>query len=324
MSYESINFPRDSIFLVTGGAGFIGCNVTQALLQKGYRVRVLDNLSTGHIENLYPFMDNPKFTFIQDDIRDLDDCIAACEEADYVIHLAAWGSVPRSIKMPITYEEINIGGTLNMMEAAVKAGVKRFAYASSSSVYGDSAELPKREGREGKPLSPYALTKQVDELYGRMYKELYGLNTYGMRFFNVFGRHQDPNGAYAAVIPKFIKQLLSGERPTINGDGRQSRDFTYIDNVIEGCLRCCAAPEEAAGTAYNIGAGGREFLIDVYYDITKALGVDIEPIFGPARPGDIRDSNADITKARENLGYDPSYDFSAGIALAIDWYKENL
>ena len=324
MSYENITFPEGSVFLVTGGAGFIGSNVTEALLNKGYTVRVMDNLSTGHIENLYPFMNNPDFTFIQDDIRDMDDCIAACEGVDYVIHLAAWGSVPRSIKMPVTYEEINIGGTLNLMDVASKAGVKRFAYASSSSVYGDSTILPKKEGNEGRPLSPYALTKQVDELYGRMFKELYGLNTYGMRFFNVFGRRQDPNGAYAAVIPKFIKQLLAGERPTINGDGRQSRDFTYIDNVIEGCLRCCAAPEEAAGTAYNIGAGGRQYLIDVYYDITKALGVDIEPIFGPPRAGDIRDSNADITKAREALGYDPSYDFASGIQLAIDWYKANL
>ena len=243
---------------------------------------------------------------------------------DYVINLAAWGSVPRSIEMPLLYEEINIRGTLNMMEASRQNGVNRFAYASSSSVYGDSTQLPKKEGHEGKPLSPYALTKKVDEMYGQMYKEIYGLNTYGMRFFNVFGRHQDPNGVYAAVIPKFIKQLLAGEQPTINGDGMQSRDFTYVDNVIEGCLRCCAASEEASGTAYNIGAGGREYLIDVYHDITKALGVDIEPKFGPSRAGDIRDSNADITKARTNLGYDPSYDFAAGIKLAIDWYKENL
>ena len=344
MSYEKITFPEGSTFLVTGGAGFIGSNVAEALLKKGYAVRVLDNLSTGHIENIQPFIDGARigavapvgiskeaasfagcdFTFLKEDIRDLNACLRATEGVDCVINLAAWGSVPRSIEMPLLYEEINIRGTLNMMEASRQNGVKRFAYASSSSVYGDAKELPKREGKEGKPLSPYALTKQVDELYGRMYKELYGLNTYGMRFFNVFGRRQDPNGAYAAVIPKFIKQLLAGEQPTIHGDGRQSRDFTYIDNVIEGCLRCCAASEEAAGTAYNIGAGGREFLIDVYYDITKALGVDIEPLFGPPRAGDIRDSNADITKARENLGYDPSYDFAAGIALAIDWYRENL
>ncbi len=324
MSFEKITFPKDSVFLVTGGAGFIGSNVAAAILEKGYTVRVLDNLSTGHIENISPYLEHPKFTFIQDDIRNLDACRKATENVDYVIHLAAWGSVPRSIEMPLFYEEVNIHGTLNMMEASRENGVKRFAYASSSSVYGDSTVLPKKEGQEGKPLSPYALTKKVDEMYGQMYKEIYGLNTYGMRFFNVFGRHQDPNGVYAAVIPKFIKQLLAGEQPTINGDGRQSRDFTYIDNVIEGCLRCCAASEEASGTAYNIGAGGREYLIDVYYDITKALGIEMEPAFGPTRAGDIRDSNADISKARENLGYDPSYDFAAGIALAIDWYKENL
>ena len=324
MSFEKITFPEDSVFLVTGGAGFIGSNVAEAILKKGYQVRVLDNLSTGHIENIQPYLEHPDFTFIQEDIRNLDACLKATEGVDYVINLAAWGSVPRSIEMPLLYEEINIRGTLNMMEASRQNGVKRFAYASSSSVYGDSTQLPKKEGHEGKPLSPYALTKKVDEMYGQMYREIYGLNTYGMRFFNVFGRHQDPNGVYAAVIPKFIKQLLAGEQPTINGDGMQSRDFTDVDNVIEGCLRCCAASEEAAGTAYNIGAGGREYLIDVYHDITKALDVDIEPKFGPSRAGDIRDSNADITKARTNLGYDPSYDFAAGIKLAIDWYKENL
>ena len=324
MGYQDILFAKESKFLVTGGAGFIGSNVAEALTEMGHIVRVMDNLSTGHIENIEPLMGNKRFTFIQKDIRDLDACMEAAEDVDYVIHLAAWGSVPRSIEMPLLYEEINIRGTLNMMEASRQNGVKRFAYASSSSVYGDSTELPKAEGKEGNLLSPYALTKRADEEYGKLYKKLYGLNTYGMRFFNVFGRRQDPNGAYAAVIPKFIKQLLNGEQPTINGDGRQSRDFTYIDNVIEGCLRCCAAPEEAAGEAYNLGAGGREYLIDVYRDICKALKLDVEPEFGPARAGDIRDSNADITKARQNLGYDPQYDFAAGIQLAIDWYKENL
>ncbi|MDD5940854.1 MAG: SDR family oxidoreductase [Lachnospiraceae bacterium] len=322
MSFENITFPEGSTFLVTGGAGFIGSNIAEAVLNKGYNVRVLDNLSTGHIENIQPLMYNPRFTFLKEDIRDLDACMKATKDVDYVINLAAWGSVPRSIEMPLLYEEINIRGTLNMMEASRQNGVKRFVYASSSSVYGDSTELPKREGKEGNVLSPYALTKRCDEEYGKLYKKLYGLNTYGCRFFNVFGRHQDPNGAYAAVIPKFIKQLLAGERPTINGDGRQSRDFTYVDNVIEGCLRACAASEEAAGTAYNIGAGGREYLIDVYHDICEALGTDIEPIYGPPRAGDIRDSNADISKARKNLGYDPSYDFAAGIKLAIDWYKD--
>ncbi|MDO4285941.1 MAG: SDR family oxidoreductase [Eubacteriales bacterium] len=324
MSYQNLKFPENSVFLVTGGAGFIGSNLCEALLQMGYTVRCMDNLSTGRYENIEPFLSHPKFTFLKEDIRDLDACLKATEGVDYVLNQAAWGSVPRSIEMPLLYEEINIRGTLNMMEAARQNGVKKFVYASSSSVYGDSTELPKREGAEGKVLSPYALTKKTDEEYGRLYKVLYDLDTYGLRYFNVFGRRQDPNGAYAAVIPKFLKLLMADERPTINGDGKQSRDFTYIDNVIEGNLRACLAPSEAAGEAYNIGAGGREFLIDVYNDLCEALGKKIEPIFGPNRKGDIRDSNADISKARRNLGYDPSYDFKAGIALAIDWYKENL
>ena len=222
------------------------------------------------------------------------------------------------------YEEVNIRGTLNMMEASRQNGVKKFVYASSSSVYGDEPNLPKVEGREGNVLSPYALTKRTDEEYGKLYTKLYGLDTYGMRYFNVFGRRQDPDGAYAAVIPRFLRLLLAGERPTINGDGRQSRDFTYIDNVIEANFKACLAPHEAAGQAFNIAYGGREFLIDVYYGLTKALGVDIEPLFGPDRVGDIKHSNADISKAREMLGYDPDYDFETGIALAIDWYRETL
>lgn len=324
MGYKDLKFPKNSVFLVTGGAGFIGSNLCEALLNMGYEVRCLDNLSTGKKENIEPFMVNPKFTFIEGDIRDLDTCLKATEGVTYVMNQAAWGSVPRSIEMPLLYEEINIRGTLNMMEASRQNGVKKFVYASSSSVYGDHPVLPKKEGQEGKVLSPYALTKKVDEEYGRLYKVLYGLDTYGLRYFNVFGRRQDPNGMYAAVIPKFIKQLLNDETPTINGDGKQSRDFTYIDNVIEANMKACLAPSEAGGEAFNIGAGGREYLIDIYYNLCSALGKEIDPIFGPARKGDIRDSNADISKARELLGYDPEFDFKKGIALAIDWYKENL
>ncbi|MCQ2497405.1 MAG: SDR family oxidoreductase [Lachnospiraceae bacterium] len=324
MSYKNLKFPENSVFLVTGAAGFIGSNICEVLVKAGYTVRGLDNLSTGHIENLEELMKEPNFTFLEKDIRDLDSCLEATKGVDYVMNQAAWGSVPRSIEMPLLYEEINIRGTLNMMEACRVNGVKKFVYASSSSVYGDHPVLPKKEGHEGNVLSPYALTKKVDEEYGRLYHSLYGLDTYGLRYFNVFGRRQDPNGAYAAVIPKFIKQLKNGERPTINGDGKQSRDFTYIDNVIEANMRACLAPSEAAGEAFNIGAGGREFLIDVYNDILEALGMDVEPIFGPDRKGDIRDSNADISKAKELLGYDPEYDFAAGIKLAIEWYKENL
>ena len=324
MGYKNLKFDEGSVFLVTGGAGFIGSNLCEALIEMGYTVRCLDDLSTGKYENVEHLEKSGRFTFIKGDIRDLDTCLSACDGVDYVMNQAAWGSVPRSIEMPLLYEEINIRGTLNMMEAARVKGVKKFVYASSSSVYGDHPVLPKKEGAEGKVLSPYALTKKVDEEYGRLYKVLYGLDTYGLRYFNVFGRRQNPEGMYAAVIPKFLKLLMNDEAPTINGDGRQSRDFTYIDNVIEANLKACLAPSEAAGEAFNIGAGGREYLIDVYNDLCDALGKKIEPVFGPPRAGDIRDSNADISKARELLGYDPEYDFKKGIALAIDWYKENL
>ena len=324
MGYKELKFPNDSVFLVTGGAGFIGSNICEAVLSMGYEVRCLDNLSTGKYENIEPLISNSRFTFIKGDIRELNTCMEACKGVDYVMNEAAWGSVPRSIEMPLLYEEINIRGTLNMMEAARQNKVKKFVYASSSSVYGDHPQLPKKEGVEGEVLSPYALTKKVDEGYGKLYTRLYGLDTYGLRYFNVFGRRQDPDGMYAAVIPKFIKQLMNGEIPTIHGDGRQSRDFTYIDNVIEANLKACLAPSEAAGNAFNIGYGGREYLIDIYHDLCKALGKEVEPQFGPTRAGDIRDSNADISKARNLLGYDPEYDFAQGIALAIDWYKENL
>lgn len=324
MGYRDLTFDKDTLFLVTGGAGFIGSNLCEAILEMGYKVRCLDNLSTGKQENVDLFMDNPNYEFIKGDITDLDTCMAACEGVDYVMNEAAWGSVPRSIEMPLYYELVNIRGTLNMMEAARQKKVKKFVYASSSSVYGDHPVLPKKEGQEGNLLSPYALTKRVDEEYGKLYYKLYGLDTYGLRYFNVFGRRQDPNGAYAAVIPKFLKQLLNGETPTINGDGKQSRDFTYIENVIEANLKACLAPSEAAGQAYNVAYGGREYLLDIYYGLTDALGMDLEPNFGPDRAGDIKHSNADISKAKELLGYNPDYSFQDGIKLAIEWYKENL
>lgn len=324
MGYSDLKFPKDSVFLVTGGAGFIGSNLCEAILKMGYKVKCLDDISTGKQANVDLFLDDPNYTFIKGDIKDLDTCMAACEGVDYVLNQAAWGSVPRSIEMPLFYEKNNIMGTLNMMEAARQQGVKKFVYASSSSVYGDHPVLPKKEGQEGNLLSPYALTKRVDEEFAKLYTRLYGLDTYGMRYFNVFGRRQDPDGAYAAVIPKFIKMLINGETPTINGDGMQSRDFTYIENVIEANLKACLAPHEAAGNAFNIAYGGREYLIDIYHSLTRALGKDIEPNFGPDRAGDIKHSNADISKAREMLGYDPDYDFDSGLKLAIDWYVENL
>ena len=318
-------FPEGTLFVVTGGAGFIGTNLCEALLRDGYRVRCLDNLSNGFQANVDLFAAESNYAFVKGDIRDLDTCLAVCEDADYVLHQAAWGSVPRSIEMPLLYEDINTKGTLNMLEAARRCKVKTFVYASSSSVYGDEPNLPKQEDRVGRLLSPYAVTKRSNEEWARQYTLHYGLPTVGLRYFNVFGRRQNPDGAYAAVIPRFIKLLLADQAPTINGDGLQSRDFTYIDNVIQANLVACLAGEEAAGQAFNIAYGGREYLIDIYHALTRALGKEhIQPVFGPDRAGDIRHSNADISKARELLGYDPQWSFERGIAAAIDWYKEHL
>lgn len=324
MGYKHLKFPDNSLFLVTGGAGFIGSNLCEAILKLGYKVRCLDDLSTGKQANVDIFINNPNYEFIKGDIKNIDICIQATKGVNYVLNQAAWGSVPRSIDMPIYYCMNNIVGTLNMMEASRQNGVEKFVYASSSSVYGNDPNLPKMEGREGNLLSPYALTKRCNEEWARQYSLYYGLDVYGLRYFNVFGRRQDPYGAYAAVIPKFIKQILNNEQPVINGDGKQSRDFTYIENVIEANLKACLAPPEAAGQTYNIANGGREYLIDIYYLLTKALGKNIEPIFGPERKGDIKHSNADISKARRLLRYEPEYDFERGLNEAIEWYKNNL
>ncbi len=324
MGYNNLKFEENALFLVTGGAGFIGSNLCEALLEMGYHVRCLDDLSTGKQENVDMFIKHPNYEFILGDIKNFEDCLKATKGVHYVLHQAAWGSVPRSIELPLFYEQNNVVGTLNMLEAARVNKVKKFVYASSSSVYGDEPNLPKKEGIEGNLLSPYALTKRTNEEYAKLYTKLYQLDTYGMRYFNVFGRRQDANGAYAAVIPKFIQQLLKDEAPTINGDGKQSRDFTYIENVIEANLKACLAPSEVAGEAFNIAYGGREYLIDIYNGLAKALNKDIEPIFGPDRNGDIKHSNADISKAKTMLNYDPDYSFEEGIKLAIAWYKENL
>jgi len=324
LGYENVTFDENRVFLITGGAGFIGSNLAETLLKRNHEVRVLDDLSQGKQENVDMFLDNENYTFIKGDIRDLDTCLKATEDVDYVLNQAAWGSVPRSIEMPLLYEEINIRGTLNMLEASRQNNVKKFVYASSSSVYGDEPNLPKQESVEGNLLSPYALTKRVDEEYAKLYTKLYGLDTYGLRYFNVFGRRQDPEGAYAAVLPKFIKQLLNDEQPTINGDGKQSRDFTYIENVIEANLKALKADSKYAGEAFNIAYGGREYLIDVYHHLTDALDKDIDPNFGPERPGDIKHSNADINKAKEMLDYSPDYSFEDGIKQAINWYIDNI
>lgn len=324
MGYKHLKFPNDSKFLITGGAGFIGSNLCEAILNMGYSVRVLDNFSTGKEENINGFIDNEKFELIKGDIRDIDVCNKACKNVDYVLHQASWGSVPRSIEMPLIYEEINIKGTLNMMNACRDNNVKRFIYASSSSVYGDSTALPKIEGEEGNVISPYALTKKVCEEYGSLYYKIYGLETVGMRYFNVYGKRQDAEGNYAAVIPKFIKNILNDKVCTINGDGKQSRDFTYIENVIEANLKACVASNDVAGEVLNIAFGGREYLIDIYYKISRLLERDINPKFGQERIGDIKHSNASIEKAKRLIGYEPEYSFEDGLKLTIDWYKRNL
>ena len=324
MGYETTTFSRNALFLVTGGAGFIGSNLCEALLKKGVRVRCLDDLSTGKYENVELFLGNPRYEFIKGDVKEFDVCVDACRGVDYVLHHAAWGSVPRSIERPLFYCANNIQGALNMLEGARLADVKKFVYASSSSVYGDEPNLPKYEGREGALLSPYALTKRCDEEWAKQYSRHYGLATIGLRYFNVFGRRQNPDGAYAAVIPRFIKLLLKGERPTINGDGRQSRDFTYVENVVEANLKACLAPDEATGEVFNVAFGESSVLIDVYRTIAQTLGRDVEPVFGPERPGDVRHSLADISKARRILGYSPDYSFAQGLAEAIEWYRAAL
>ena len=325
MSYDALPFPAGSRFLVTGGAGFIGSNLCEALLRMGFAVRCLDNLSTGKPANIAAFKGNPLFTFVKGDIREIRTCRGVCEGIDYVLHQAAWGSVPRSLEKPLSYCVNNVLGTVNMLEAARQSGsVKKFVYASSSAVYGDEPRQPAAEGREGGLLSPYAASKRADEEWAKRYAMHYGLPTIGLRYFNVFGRRQDPEGDYAAVIPKFIRQLLHGERPVIHGDGLQTRDFTYVENVVEANLKACLAPEKADGKAFNIASGAHECLLDAYRAIRRALGVDTEPEFGPPRPGDIRDSSANIAKARRLLKYKPEYDFARGLAEAIPWYRENL
>ena len=284
MNCHTITFPENSLFLVTGGAGFIGSNLAEAVLAMGHRVRVLDNLSTGYAKNIAGFRENLKFEFVEGDIRDAALCHRICEGVDYVLHQAAV-SVPESIEQPVDYTLTNIVGTVNMMEAAVKNGVKKFTYASSAAVYGDDETMPKREEIVVRRLSTYAVTKFADEEYAYQYTMHYGLDCYGMRYFNVYGRRQDPNGAYAAVIPKFIECLLRDEPPTINGDGEQSRDFVYVEDVVQANLLACAVPHEAAGEAYNVVAGKRSSLNVMYAVLSKLFGKDLKPVFDPERKG---------------------------------------
>lgn len=331
MENSSFELDPNLEVLVTGGAGFIGSNLCEWLLQNGNKVRCLDNFATGKKENIASLMDDPRFQFIEGDIRNPEDCSRACKGVDYVLHQAALGSVPRSIKDPVTSNDVNVSGFLNMLVAARDHQVKRFVYAASSSTYGDSMELPKVEDKIGKPLSPYGITKYVNELYADVFVKTYGMECIGLRYFNVFGRKQDPNGAYAAVIPKFVIQFIRHESPTINGDGSFSRDFTYIDNVIEANIRSLTATDsDAINTVFNIAHGQRTTLNELSSYLRKYLAeydpaiMDIPVQYGPERQGDIPHSLASITKARKLLGYDPKYDISKGLQEAVAWYWEHL
>ncbi|CEN53802.1 Vi polysaccharide biosynthesis protein VipB/TviC [Capnocytophaga canis] len=322
---------KNKKILVTGGAGFIGSNLSEKLLELGAMVTVLDNFATGHRHNIEAFLSDENFILIEGDIRDLETCRKACEGQDFVLHQAALGSVPRSINDPITSNDVNVGGFLNMLVAARDAGVKRLVYAASSSTYGDSKLLPKVEDVIGKPLSPYAITKYVNELYADVFKRTYDFDTIGLRYFNVFGRRQDPKGAYAAVIPKFVIQLMNHQSPTINGDGTYSRDFTYIDNVIQmNLLAITSENTDAVNQVYNTAVGDRTTIKDMAELLKKYLSeydpkiAEVEILHGPNRQGDVPHSLASIEKAEKNLGYQPTHKFAEGLKEAVDWYWENL
>ena len=331
ISEEQKNKISGSKILVTGGAGFIGSNLCEKLLDLGAEVVCLDNFATGHRKNIENFLNNSNFTLIEGDIRNPEDCKNACNGVDFVLHEAALGSVPRSINDPATSNDVNVSGFVNMMVAAKDAGVKRFVYAASSSTYGDSESLPKVEDKIGKPLSPYAITKYVNELYAEIFQDAYGFDTIGLRYFNVFGRKQDPNGAYAAVIPKFVIQFINHESPTINGDGTYSRDFTYIDNVIQmNLLAMTTENPEAVNQVYNTAVGDRTNLKELTQLLKKHLSkydseiADIDIKHGPNRPGDIPHSLASVEKAKKLLGYKPEYLIDEGLKEAVEWYWANL
>jgi UDP-N-acetylglucosamine 4-epimerase len=316
---------QDKKFLVTGGAGFIGSNIVEHLLKHNVaKVRVLDNLSTGFKKNLEFFFENPAFEFIEGDIRDLQTCKDACNGIDYISHQAALGSVPRSINDPVTSNEVNVSGFLNMLIAARDMRVKRMVYAASSSTYGDSLALPKVEDKIGMPLSPYAVTKYVNELYAHVFALNYGIETIGLRYFNVFGPKQDPRGAYAAVIPLFIQAILQNEAPTINGDGEQTRDFTYVDNAVQANVKAMFATHRGApNQVYNVAVGDRTSVKQMFQILNNIEDKNLEPNFRDARKGDVRDSLADISKAHNLLGYEPSVKFKEGLEQTYSWFKNN-
>jgi UDP-N-acetylglucosamine/UDP-N-acetylgalactosamine 4-epimerase len=311
--------------LITGGAGFIGSNLAEHLLNRPEveKIRVLDNLSTGSLKNIEAFASNSRFEFLQGDIRNYETCVDAAEGMDLISHQAALGSVPRSINDPITTNEVNITGTLNIFTAAKEKGIQRIVYAASSSTYGDHPGLPKVEDAIGNPLSPYAVTKYVNELYARVYADVYGLELIGLRYFNVFGPQQNPQGPYAAVIPLFIQAVLNNEPPVINGDGEHSRDFTFVANAVQANERALFTQDpEALNQVYNIAYGERTTLNQVFEMIKEVAGSDLSPKYGPERKGDVRHSLADISKAKTLLGYDPSYSVKEGLKIAFEWYRK--
>ena len=311
--------------LITGGAGFIGSNLVEQLLldERVNSVRVLDNLSTGSLKNIEVFFNNPKFEFIKGDIRDYSNCVTACDNIDLISHQAALGSVPRSINDPLTTNDVNITGTLNIFTAAKEKNIKRIVYAASSSTYGDHPGLPKVEDKIGKPLSPYAVTKYVNELYAKLYADLYGMELIGLRYFNIFGPKQNPIGPYAAVIPIFAEALLNNEPPTINGDGHHSRDFTYIDNAVQAnILSLFTANNEAVNQVFNIACGTKTSLLELFSGLKNEAGSSLQPIHAPARMGDVKHSLADITKAKQLLGYTPNVSVEEGLRKTFNWYKK--
>jgi UDP-N-acetylglucosamine/UDP-N-acetylgalactosamine 4-epimerase len=314
-----------STFLITGGAGFIGSHLVEYLLRYGAgRVKVLDNLATGFAKNLTPFSSAVQLEFIEGDIRDPETCLNACQGIDFVLHQAALGSVPRSVKDPITTNSVNVSGFLNMLVAAKQSSVKKFIYAASSSTYGDSQKLPKVENEIGRPLSPYAVTKLVNELYADVFARTYGMSCVGLRYFNVFGPRQDPQGAYAAVIPLFMKAILQHESPILNGDGEQTRDFTFVENVVQANIKAVFAEGQAINQVYNVAVGDRTSLKQLFDILKNLAGSDLEATYGPNRPGDIRDSLANIGKARELLGYDPPVRIREGLQITWDWFRQEF
>ncbi|MEZ5041390.1 MAG: SDR family oxidoreductase [Saprospiraceae bacterium] len=311
--------------LVTGGAGFIGSNLVETLIadQRVGLVRVLDNLSNGHLKNIQPFLTHADFEFIEGDIRDFDTCLKACKDIHLVSHQAALGSVPRSIKDPQTTNDVNIGGTLNIFKAAEESGINKVVFAASSSTYGDSQALPKREDVIGKPISPYAVTKLVCELYAQVFSNLYNFNFIGLRYFNVFGPKQDPNGPYAAVVPLFIKAIMENSAPIIHGDGLQSRDFTFVGNAVQANVKALFTEnKDAWNEVYNIALGERTTLLALFEMLKEVSNASLEPIFGPTRQGDVKHSLADISKAKNYLGYDPHISIKEGLRVAFEWYKK--